>query len=100
MEPSPFNFMPVWMLWTIGIAAFVVALGTINHKLLKPAIQTLRSVDAWLDERKSDHQEVVAMKGDITDIKAMVYPNSGTSLFDKVTKLSKDVKDIKTLLEK
>lgn len=98
MEPS-FNFLPVWMLWTMGIAGFVVAVSTLRLKLIKPGVELIKDGRDWLNERKQDHDDLKAVMVKVTNIEGQLFPNGGSSMFDHVKRLSDDMKEIKERTE-
>lgn len=85
---------PQWMIWAIFIAAFVVAAVTLWKYVFKPLVLAAKATVAWYEQRNADHEDLSLLRNDVTQIRVMVLPDSGNSLFDKVKKLGDDVGDL------
>lgn len=78
---------PAWVNYILLSGMLAVAVGSLHHYLVKPIVHTAKKIDRWIDERETDHNELITVKEDITSIKYMVLPDSGNSLFDRAVKL-------------
>lgn len=93
----------MWVNYFI-LAGMIATAGAALYKVVfKPLLFTANKVNGWVDEREDDHMELGKLKAEVSDIRAMVMPNSGKSLYDKVGKLEavgNEIKESQARLEK
>lgn len=91
----------MWIAWLLLASAVIVSAHKIHQIVFKPLLATARRVNEWIDEREEDHETIArndeslkesqnsieGIKVSLAEIKEMVYPDSGNSLFDRVVRL-------------
>lgn len=100
---------PAWAAWIILAGAILAALKIVHSSVVGPLIKFMAKGSEWMDERTEDHNsvlqlkddfdgvkvEISRMRGDLTEVKKMVTPNSGSSIIDQVVALREDLADMR-----